>query len=85
MKEIVEAMNSSEKTAGLINLLVSTKPVTNATKGMVGKPENGQGEDLIVVPYYDNVPRAYYNEDLEKQGWTRNKSGQTAVSNGLES
>lgn len=83
VKKVIDAMSSSEKTAGLINLLVSTKPVTNATKGMVGKPEKGQGDDVIVVPYYDNVPRAYYKEDLEKQGWTRHK--QNVVSNGAAS
>jgi thiamine pyrophosphate-dependent acetolactate synthase large subunit-like protein len=83
VKEIVDAMGSSGKSAGLINLLVSTKPVTNATKGMVGKPEKGQGEDVIVVPYYDNVPRAYYKEDLEKQGWTRSKAGAPAIGNGV--
>jgi thiamine pyrophosphate-dependent acetolactate synthase large subunit-like protein len=82
VKEIVGAMGSSGRSAGLINLLVSTKPVTNATKGMVGKPEKGQGDDVIVVPYYDNVPRAYYKEDLEKQGWTRNNAEQTVASNG---
>jgi thiamine pyrophosphate-dependent acetolactate synthase large subunit-like protein len=87
VKELVEAMSSgsSGKTAGLINLLVSTQPVTNATKGMVGKPEKGQGEDVIVVPYYDNVPRAYYKEDLERMGWTKSKNSQTTAVNGSAS
>lgn len=84
VEELVKTMTgSSGKTAGLINLLVSTKPVTNATKGMVGKPAPGSGEDVIVVPYYDNVPRMYSREDLEKQGWTKEK--QTVVSNGSAS
>jgi thiamine pyrophosphate-dependent acetolactate synthase large subunit-like protein len=48
---------------GLINILVSRDPVTETTKGMVGKTED---KDVIVVPYYDNVPRPYYREDLER-------------------
>jgi thiamine pyrophosphate-dependent acetolactate synthase large subunit-like protein len=71
VRDIVEKMVEGRGRAGLINLIVSTSPVTNATKGMVGKPEKGTGEDVIVVPYYDNVSRPYYKEDLEKQGWTR--------------
>ncbi|KIW04586.1 uncharacterized protein PV09_04335 [Verruconis gallopava] len=71
VKGIVESMGTAGKTAGLINLLVSTKPVTNATKGMVGKPPKGQEEDVIVVPYYDNVPRTYTRQELEKKGWTK--------------
>lgn len=76
VKGLAESMLSgcSGKRAGLINLLVSTKPVTNATRGMVGKPEKGQGDDVIVVPYYDNIPRAYYVEDLKMIGWTKNTS-----------
>ena len=79
VKELVEAMVSgaSGRRAGLINLLVSTQPVTNATKGMVGKPEKGKGDDVIVVPYYDNILRVYYREDLEKLGWTKNKDAHT--------
>jgi thiamine pyrophosphate-dependent acetolactate synthase large subunit-like protein len=74
---IVRGMTEGRGRAGLINLIVSTQPVTNATKGMVGKPEVGAvgAEDVIVVPYYDNVLRAYYKEDLEKQGWSRKVNG----------
>jgi thiamine pyrophosphate-dependent acetolactate synthase large subunit-like protein len=73
VRDLVKGMTDGRGRAGLINIIVSTQPVTNATKGMVGKPEKGAGaEDVIVVPYYDNVPRAYFKEDLEKQGWTRN-------------
>jgi thiamine pyrophosphate-dependent acetolactate synthase large subunit-like protein len=73
VESIVKEMTEGSGRAGLINLIVSTQPVTNATKGMVGKPEAGAAgaEDVIVVPYYDNVPRAYYKEDLVKQGWSR--------------
>jgi thiamine pyrophosphate-dependent acetolactate synthase large subunit-like protein len=49
----------------LINVLVSRDPVTDVTKGMVGKTDN---KDWIVVPYYDNVPRPYYREDLDAKG-----------------
>lgn len=74
---IVKEMMGGRGRAGLINLIVSTQPVTNATKGMVGKPEAGSegAEDVIVVPYYDNVPRAYYKEDLERLGWSRKVNG----------
>ena len=57
-RQIVEDMKK-EKGAGLINLIVSRQPITNTTKGMVGKTDD---KDVIVVPYYDNVPRAYYKE-----------------------
>ena len=50
------------KGPGLVNVLVSRNPVTEVTKGMVGKTDD---KDVIVVPYYDNVPRPYYREDLE--------------------
>ena len=50
---------TKEKGAGLINLIVSRQPVTKTTKGMVGKTDD---TDVVVVPYYDNVPRAYYRE-----------------------
>lgn len=46
--------------AGLVNLIVSRQPVTATTKAMVGKTDE---EGMIVVPYYDNVPRAYYKEN----------------------
>jgi thiamine pyrophosphate-dependent acetolactate synthase large subunit-like protein len=87
VKDLVATMDSASggKTAGLINLLVSTKPVTNATKGMVGKPAPGQGDDVIVVPYYDNVPRAYYTESLEMLGCTWSENHKTTVANGSAS
>ncbi|EXJ60800.1 hypothetical protein A1O7_04953 [Cladophialophora yegresii CBS 114405] len=61
---------------GLVNVLVSREPVTDVTKGMVGKTDDG---DWIVVPYYENVPRPYYREDLDRRGEAlangHNKSG----------
>lgn len=44
---------------GLLNTIVSRDPITEITKGMVGKTDD---KDVIVVPYYDNVPRPYYRE-----------------------
>ncbi len=55
---------TSQKGPGLINVLVSRDPVTEVTKGMVGKTDD---KDVIVVPYYDNVPRPFYREDLERE------------------
>jgi thiamine pyrophosphate-dependent acetolactate synthase large subunit-like protein len=46
---------------GLINMIVSRTPTTPATLSMVGATKD---PDVIVVPYYDNVPRAYYKEAL---------------------
>ena len=43
----------------LMNLIVSRTPTTPATLSMVGATKD---PDVIVVPYYDNVPRPYYKE-----------------------
>jgi thiamine pyrophosphate-dependent acetolactate synthase large subunit-like protein len=42
---------------GLIDLRVSPYPNQDTTKAMVGMDDN---PDVIVVPYYDNLPRPYY-------------------------
>lgn len=42
---------------GLIDLRVSNRPHQDMTKGMVGMTDD---PDVIVVPYYDNLPRPYY-------------------------
>lgn len=42
---------------GLIDLRVSPKPYQDSTKAMVGATTD---PDVIVVPYYDNLPRPYY-------------------------
>lgn len=42
---------------GLLNLVISDKPVHPDTKAMLNVDV---GKDWIVVPYYDNVPRPYY-------------------------
>ncbi|KAK8210407.1 thiamine pyrophosphate enzyme, N-terminal TPP binding domain-containing protein [Phyllosticta capitalensis] len=41
-----------------IELIVSRKPTHPVTKSMVGATED---KNVIVVPYYDNVPRPHYN------------------------
>lgn len=46
-----------EKGPGLIDLRVSDKPYQDSTKAMVGASDD---PDVIVVPYYDNLPRPYY-------------------------
>lgn len=40
-----------------INLIVDRRPVHPITTAMVGLTEDPH---LVVVPYYDNIPRAYY-------------------------
>ncbi|KAJ4335498.1 hypothetical protein N0V95_008883 [Ascochyta clinopodiicola] len=61
---------------GLIDLRVSPRPHQDMTKSMVGMTND---PDVIVVPYYDNLPRPYYkgkgNNDEEK---TRRASGTNA-------
>lgn len=42
---------------GLIDLRVSPTPFQDNTKAMVGATDD---PDVIVVPYYDNLPRPYY-------------------------
>ncbi|KAF2464452.1 acetolactate synthase I/II/III large subunit [Lindgomyces ingoldianus] len=44
---------------GLIDLRVSPYPFQDMTMGMVGATND---PDVIVVPYYDNLPRPYYKE-----------------------
>lgn len=44
---------------GLIDLRVSPKPYHDSTKAMVGVTKD---PNLVVVPYYDNLPRPYYKD-----------------------
>ncbi|KAK2783296.1 hypothetical protein FQN53_009284 [Emmonsiellopsis sp. PD_33] len=46
-----------EKGPSCINLIVDDKPIHPITTMMVGQTED---ENLVVVPYYDNIPRAHY-------------------------
>ena len=41
-----------------INLIVDKKPTHPVTTAMVGLTDS---PNAVVVPYYDNIPRAYYN------------------------
>jgi thiamine pyrophosphate-dependent acetolactate synthase large subunit-like protein len=57
--EAVRGLSEVGKGPGLLNLIVSETPITGVTRSMVDMTED---EDMIVVPYYDNVPRPYYRE-----------------------
>ncbi|KAF2726049.1 acetolactate synthase I/II/III large subunit [Polychaeton citri CBS 116435] len=58
IKEAVEQLVKG-KQPGLLNLIVSPKPAAPVTVAMVGQTED---KDVIVVPYYDNLPRPYYRK-----------------------
>ncbi|EME48455.1 hypothetical protein DOTSEDRAFT_29894 [Dothistroma septosporum NZE10] len=60
----------SRKTPALINMIVSVKPTTPASLSMVGETAD---PNVIVVPYYDNVPRPYYKSS-QKNGQTNSTS-----------
>ncbi|XPS77527.1 hypothetical protein M3J09_009554 [Ascochyta lentis] len=58
---------------GLIDLRVSPSPHQDMTKSMVGMTKD---PDVIVVPYYDNLPRPYYKgKDKKSEGEVRRDSG----------
>jgi len=63
---LTQMETNNTTTPGLLNLIVDTEPVTATTKAMVGMPEPGKEENVIVVPYYDNIPRAHYNLRTEE-------------------
>ena len=58
IKPTVEKMSKSGR-PGLINMIVSSQPTTPATMSMVGMTED---ESVIVVPYYENVPRPHFKK-----------------------
>lgn len=58
VKEAVEKLVSASG-PGLLNLEVSDVPYQDTTKAMVGKTED---PEMIVVPYYDNLPRPHYKK-----------------------
>ena len=62
IKPTVEKMSRSGK-PGLINMIVSPQPTCPATLSMVGMTDD---ESVIVVPYYDNVPRPFYKTHGDK-------------------
>lgn len=57
---------------GLIDLRVSNRPHQDITKGMVGMTDD---PDVIVVPYYDNLPRPYYKGRGKGEGGRGNGEG----------
>lgn len=54
----VEKLVNSGK-PGLLNLIISDKPIHSNTKAMVNAEV---GKDWIVIPYYDNIQRPYYKQ-----------------------
>jgi thiamine pyrophosphate-dependent acetolactate synthase large subunit-like protein len=65
ISQLVQSMPSANGAGrpGLVSLIVDTEPITVTTKSMVGKPEPGKGDNVIVVPYYDNIDRPYYKDE----------------------
>ncbi|KAJ4371086.1 hypothetical protein N0V86_008781 [Didymella sp. IMI 355093] len=60
---------------GLIDLRVSNRPYQDMTKSMVGMTDD---PDVIVVPYYDNLPRPYYKgKGREKEEAERRRDSGT--------
>ncbi|KAL1645910.1 hypothetical protein SLS61_008021 [Didymella pomorum] len=57
---------------GLIDLRVSNRPHQDMTKSMVGMTDD---PDVIVVPYYDNLPRPHYKGKGTGNGDQRRDSG----------
>lgn len=53
---MVEELSES-KGAGLLELLISDAPTHPGTTSMVGMTDD---PNLVVVPYYDNIPRPYF-------------------------
>jgi len=66
LTQTTEAGSGSQQrtTPALIDLIVSRNPFTEMTKAAVGKPQSAEeAKSLIVIPYYDNVPRPYYTSN----------------------
>ncbi|KAL4767656.1 thiamine pyrophosphate enzyme, N-terminal TPP binding domain-containing protein [Aspergillus nidulans var. acristatus] len=59
VEEVLDAAHELLEREGpaCLELIVDPKPIHPVTEMMVGKTED---PDLVVVPYYDNIPRAYY-------------------------
>ncbi|KAI8305528.1 Benzaldehyde lyase [Colletotrichum sp. SAR11_59] len=62
LKQTVGSLSSS-KGPGLLNLNVSDVPYQATTKAMVGQSDD---PNIIVIPYYDNVPKPYYKAGTPK-------------------
>jgi thiamine pyrophosphate-dependent acetolactate synthase large subunit-like protein len=57
VRRLVNGGDGEERRAKCIELVVDRKPIHPVTEVMVGQTED---EGVLVVPYYDNIPRAYY-------------------------
>lgn len=59
IENISETVKRLQKVEGpsCVNLIVDDKPIHPMTTAMVGQTEDPR---MVVVPYYDNIPRAYY-------------------------
>ncbi|EQB57856.1 benzaldehyde lyase [Colletotrichum gloeosporioides Cg-14] len=62
LKQTVGSL-SGTKGPGLLNLNVSDVPYQATTKAMVGQSDD---PNIIVIPYYDNVPKPYYKAGTPK-------------------
>ena len=51
---------SGTRGPGCLNVIISDKPIHAATKAMIG---NTDDDNVIVVPYYDNLPRPRYHRE----------------------
>ncbi|KAL4929563.1 thiamine pyrophosphate-binding protein [Aspergillus undulatus] len=60
-KEVRKIVDGTRTVPGpaCVELVVDSKPIHPVTEAMVGRTED---ENLVVVPYYDNIPRAYYKD-----------------------
>lgn len=67
------------KGPGLIDLRVSPRPHQDMTKSMVGMTSD---PDVIVVPYYDNLPRPYYKGKGKEGGKAKDGSDEEDITQG---
>ncbi|KAL4798743.1 thiamine pyrophosphate enzyme, N-terminal TPP binding domain-containing protein [Aspergillus venezuelensis] len=58
VKGAIESVTAG-RDAACLELVVDRKPVHPVTEAMVGQTSD---ENVVVVPYYDNIPRAYYKD-----------------------
>lgn len=65
---------------GCLNMIISDKPMHAVTKAMVG---NTDDENVIVVPYYDNLPRPRYHREEDLKDTAMSKE-HTNGSNGTD-
>lgn len=59
VKEGIKTLLESDG-PGLLNAIISEKPVTIVTQGLINRTED---KDTIVIPYYENLPKPIYPAD----------------------